>query len=174
MRQQAIAQGHINHGAKIHYKLRETLPGWFWTVASKSDSTFVFAFSDHNGTQPSRPSGTWCIGFGYNGKLTDKTNSRHIIEQFNKEVNPRANVEAYATHDWMNDPYSRGAWACWGPNAASKYLAELQQPHGRVVFASADWADGWRGFVDGAIERGQVAVRDALGLVKADQSAAKL
>jgi lysyl oxidase-like protein 2/3/4 len=84
-------------------------------------------------------------------------------------------VEAYATHDWANDPYAKGVWACWGPNAISRYLAELQQPHGRVIFANADWADGWRGFVDGAIERGQVAVRDTLNVVKGHQtSTAKL
>ncbi|KAL2808865.1 amine oxidase [Aspergillus granulosus] len=175
LRQEAIAQGHINQGAKIHYKLRETLPGWFWTGDSKGDSNFVFAFSDHNGTQPSGPSGTWCIGFGYNGKLTDKKDSQRILQQFKKDINPDINVEAYATHDWMNDPFAKGAWACWGPNATSKYLAELQQSHGRVIFANADWADGWRGFVDGAIERGQVAVRDALTLLKGNQtSMAKL
>lgn len=42
------------------------------------------------------------------------------------------------------------------------YLEELQRPHGRVIFANADWADGWRGFVDGAIERGYRAAREIL------------
>lgn len=66
----------------------------------------------------------------------------------------------------MNDPYSKGVWACWGPGGASQYLEELQKPHGRLVFASADWADGWRGFVDGAIERGQTAVREVLHMLE--------
>lgn len=70
----------------------------------------------------------------------------------------------------MNDPYAKGVWACWGPNSASKYLQELQQHHGRIVFASADWADGWRGFVDGAIEQGQTAVRETLILVEQARS----
>lgn len=85
-----------------------------------------------------------------------------MIDQFRKDIQPDADVEAYATHDWVNDPYAKGTWACWGPNSASKYLEELQRPHGRVVFASADWSDGWRGFVDGAIERGQQAVQDVI------------
>ncbi|KAL2825859.1 amine oxidase [Aspergillus pseudoustus] len=165
LRQEAITKGHINQGAKIHFKLRETLPGWFWTAES-GRSRFVFAFSDHNGTQPSGPSGTWCIGFGYNGHLTDKKDSKAIIKAFHEDINPDHTVEAYATHDWMNDPYAKGVWACWGPRCTSKYLKALQEPHGRVVFASADWADGWRGFVDGAIERGQVAVRDTLRLLE--------
>jgi lysyl oxidase-like protein 2/3/4 len=66
----------------------------------------------------------------------------------------------------MNDPYAKGVWACWGPNSASRYLQELQQHQGRIIFASADWADGWRGFVDGAIEQGQTAVRKTLELVE--------
>lgn len=45
------------------------------------------------------------------------------------------------------------------PNFATKYMAALQGPHGNVHFASADWADGWRGFIDGAIEQGSKAAR---------------
>ena len=37
---------------------------------------------------------------------------------------------------------------------ATKHLKALQEPHGRVFMASADWAQGWRGFIDGAIEQG--------------------
>ena len=66
----------------------------------------------------------------------------------------------------MNDPYSKGAWACWGPKCASRYLDTLQSTHGRVVFASADWADGWRGFIDGATEQGQTAVRNVAQMLK--------
>ncbi|KAL4802480.1 hypothetical protein BDV18DRAFT_154182 [Aspergillus unguis] len=174
LRHAAATEGHINRGAKIHFKLRETLPGWAWTSSGNSDSRYVFAFSDHNGTQSSGPSGTWCIGFGRNGELTDKTDSRHIIGEFKKSIKPDVHVEAYATHDWMNDPYAKGVWACWGPNSASRFLEELQQRQGRVVFASADWADGWRGFVDGAIEQGQTAVREVLSLLSEGESKAKI
>ncbi|KAL4902018.1 hypothetical protein BDW74DRAFT_187026 [Aspergillus multicolor] len=174
LREAAVAEGHINNGAKIHFKLRETLPGWFWTSNDSAKSSFVFAFSDHNGTKPSGPSGTWCIGFGYNGRLTDKTDSSHIIDEFKQNINPNVDVEAYATHDWMNDPYAKGVWACWGPNSASRYLEELQKSHGRIVFASADWAGGWRGFVDGAIEQGQAAVNKTVDILKNENTSAKL
>ncbi|PYH74833.1 flavin monoamine oxidase family protein [Aspergillus vadensis CBS 113365] len=174
LKKAAIAKGHINKGAKIHFKLRETLPGWFFTAHDGSDSSFVFAFSDHNGTRPTGPSGTWCIGFGYNGLLTDKKDSEHILQRFKRDVNSDVTIDAYATHDWMNDPYAKGVWACWGPNTASEYLEELQKPHGRVVFASADWADGWRGFVDGAIERGQVAVGEVLRVLEGREGRARL
>ena len=44
---------------------------------------------------------------------------------------------------------------------------ELQKAHGRVMFASADWADGWRGFIDGALESGLKAATDAAAVVQA-------
>ena len=94
------------------------------------------------------------------------------MKAFKQDINPNHNVEAYATHDWMNDPYAKGVWACWGPNSTSKYLKALQEPHGRIVFASADWAAGWRGFIDGAIEQGKVAVHHIIELLKNDLSAA--
>ena len=38
-------------------------------------------------------------------------------------------------------------------------LAELQRPEGRVVLAGSDDANGWAGFIDGAIESGLAAAR---------------
>ncbi|KAF2627105.1 amine oxidase [Macroventuria anomochaeta] len=173
LRQQAIRDGHINMGAKIHFKLASIQPGWFAFCESTPTSPYCFAFSDHNGTKTSGTDGTWCIGFGYGGHLTDKTDSKHIIAEVKKNLNPDADVQLYATHDWANDPYAKGAWSCWGPGAMSQYLAELQKPEGRLIFASADWADGWRGFVDGALERGKLAARNALEIVQ-QKSCAKL
>lgn len=153
-RQEAFRTGHITKGAKVHFKLAATEPGWFGMAAPPA--SFCFALSDHNGTG-SRSDGTWCIGFGYNGHLADPKDSTHVIEQFRQHLRPGADVQAYLTHDWVSDPYSKGTWACWGPGSTSRFLAELQKPHGLVVFASADSADGWRGFVDGALERGKKA-----------------
>jgi monoamine oxidase len=37
---------------------------------------------------------------------------------------------------------------------AEKWLPILREPVGGIHFASADWAHGWRGYVDGAMEQG--------------------
>lgn len=42
----------------------------------------------------------------------------------------------------------------------TKYQDELQSPHGNVHFASADWANGWRAAIDGALEQGFLTSRD--------------
>jgi monoamine oxidase len=44
-------------------------------------------------------------------------------------------------------------------------LAELQRPEGRVLLAGSDYADGWAGFIDGAIESGMRAGRDVHALL---------
>lgn len=38
----------------------------------------------------------------------------------------------------------------------SKYQEELQRPHGAIMFASGDWAHGWRASIDGALEQGSL------------------
>jgi lysyl oxidase-like protein 2/3/4 len=137
------------------------------------ESPWCFAFSDHNGTK-NQNDGTYCIGFGYGGHLTDPRASSEIISTFKKHLKKDADVEAYLTHDWMNDSLAKGTWSCWGPGAMSKWLTELQKPHGRVLFASADWVDGWRGFIDGAIGSGVTASVDVGRLLSREHIISKI
>ncbi|KAF9880854.1 hypothetical protein CkaCkLH20_01896 [Colletotrichum karsti] len=98
LRQDAIKAGHINKGAKIHFHLAQTDPGWFSMANGYGNSPWCFAFSDHNGTV--QKDGTFCIGFGYGSQLTDPKSSEHIISTFAKHMKPGAEVKAYLTHDW--------------------------------------------------------------------------
>ncbi|OTA53464.1 monoamine oxidase [Hypoxylon sp. EC38] len=63
-------------------------------------------------------------------------------------------VERLLFHDWNDDEFSQGTWVWLQPGMAMKYLTALRERHGNVLFASGDWAAGWRGFIDGAIEEG--------------------
>lgn len=167
LRQEAAQRGHINKGAKIHFKLSQVEPGWFGTCSARKEYPYCFAFSDHNGTKASNENdGTYCIGFGYNDHLGKKRDFDDVVGNFRKSFKPNCDVEAYLTHDWMNDPLANGVWCCWGPKAMATYLEELQRPHGNVIFASADWANGWRGFIDGAIESGSRAAQDVLNIIE--------
>jgi monoamine oxidase len=67
-------------------------------------------------------------------------------------------VDSHA-HDWTHDEFARGTWSMYRPNQVSRYLRELQRPEGRVFLATSDVADGWNGFIDGAIESGLTAAR---------------
>ena len=65
-------------------------------------------------------------------------------------------------HDWVADPYAKAGAAWYPAGFLTKYLAELQKRHGHVLMASADWASGWRSFIEGAIEQGSLAANTAM------------
>lgn len=48
----------------------------------------------------------------------------------------------------------------FSPDFSFKYLDGLRENTNNVWFASGDWALGWRGFIDGAIEEGTRAARE--------------
>ena len=50
-------------------------------------------------------------------------------------------------------------WSWYKPGQMSSSLAPLQKPEPPLFFASGDIADGWRGFIDGAIESALTSVR---------------
>ena len=81
-------------------------------------------------------------------------------------------VVAATGHNWRADEFSRGTWSVFRPGQLSGALAALQAPHGRVVFAGADIAAGWNGFIDGAIESGLRAGRSVIQLLESGRAAA--
>jgi monoamine oxidase len=48
----------------------------------------------------------------------------------------------------------------------STHLAVLQPAHGKVRFAGSDIANGWGGFIDGAIESGMDAAHTAAAALR--------
>ncbi|KLU92638.1 hypothetical protein MAPG_11583 [Magnaporthiopsis poae ATCC 64411] len=166
-RQEAIQKGHVCSVTKFHVKLASVEPPFYSAADAHSGSCYCFAFSDHNGAEGG---GTYAIGFGYGGRLNNHKDRGGIIAEFEEHMRPGAKVCAYLTHDWAADPLSNGSWACWGPGDMSKYLSALQQPHGQVAMANADWANGFRGFIDGAIEQGYLAARHVRHSLRASKS----
>lgn len=157
IQQEAIDRGHLNKGAKIHFQLAGKQTPWAAAANAYGSSAFSFTQTDHETADS-----TFCVSFGYNDRIPDSTDHEHIIAAFKQSMRPDAEVQAYLTHDWANDPYSKGTWAAWPPNAMSKYLDLLRQRNNRVYPASADWAGGYCGFIDGAIEQGARAAMDIL------------
>jgi monoamine oxidase len=86
---------------------------------------------------------------------------REAVQQVLRRFLPGVEVTSVAGWDWTADPYALGTWCTLRPGQKTRYLRELQRAEGRLVFASADWARGWRGFMDGAIEQGLSGARHA-------------
>jgi monoamine oxidase len=68
-------------------------------------------------------------------------------------------VEEVGGHHWVADEFSRGTWPVYRPQQLTRHLRVLQQREGRVVLAGSELANGWCGFIDGAIESGLTAAR---------------
>ncbi len=81
------------------------------------------------------------------------------------ELLPGLEVLGATAHDWLADERSRGTWAIHRPGWYTDHHAHMQRPEGRIVLAGSDLADGWAGFIDGAIESGLKAARKATALL---------
>jgi monoamine oxidase len=85
---------------------------------------------------------------------------------------PDAEVVATAGHDWMADGLSRATWPMMRPGQLTRNLAELQRPEDGLHLAGSEYANGWAGFVDGAIESGITTARRVASALAADAVAA--
>lgn len=93
------------------------------------------------------------IGFGYDAELCD-AGDRPTVQRQMDEIMPGYEVLDAAAHDWLSDPFSRGTWAIHRPGWYEHHHAAMQESEGRVILAGGDIANGWAGFMDGAIESG--------------------
>lgn len=75
---------------------------------------------------------------------------------------PGAQVTAVDMHDWAADPYSKGTWMVNPPGMLSRYQSGMARREGRISFAGADIAMRWIGWIEGALETGARAAREAL------------
>ncbi|KAJ3547326.1 hypothetical protein NM208_g1572 [Fusarium decemcellulare] len=69
-------------------------------------------------------------------------------------LHPEIQIQRLFGCDYFSDPFTKGGWAVHSPGFVTKYLKSLQERVGSIHFANADWADLWRGFIDGALESG--------------------
>ena len=72
---------------------------------------------------------------------------------------PGLTVLEVAGHNWVEDQHSRSTWPMHYTGYLTTSLPELQRAEGRIRLAGSDFANGWGGFIDGAIESGLDAAR---------------
>jgi pseudooxynicotine oxidase len=148
----AAAQGHTGAGTKCYIKIRQKVGNWMgqapypypislaWTDTQMDDGTLIVAFGPPKGMD---------------------INDERGVEAALRGLLPDASVEAVFGYQWEDDPFSRGTWCWYRPGMLTRYLRDLQEPSGALFFAGSDQAKGWRGFIDGAIESGFSAARQA-------------
>jgi glycine/D-amino acid oxidase-like deaminating enzyme len=105
------------------------------------------------------------LGFGLDAGLCAIDDLGWVQRELDRIV-PGYEVLDATMHDWLADEYARGTWAVHRPGWYEHHHAAMQRPEGRVVLASSDIADGWSGFIDGALESGMRAGRRAAALTR--------
>lgn len=138
-------------GTKCYIRLRRKVGNWFGQAPYPHPISLAWTDSEMDG-------GSLLVAFGP-PKGMDITDEREV-EKVLRTLLPEAEVEAVYGYQWENDPFSRGTWCWYRPNMVTTSLRELQLHDGGLFFASGDHANGWRGFIDGAIESGLAAARD--------------
>ena len=93
------------------------------------------------------------IGFGTDARCCDAGDLAAIQRQLDA-ILPGYEAVGATAHDWLADEYSRGTWAIHRPGWYEHHHAAMQRADGLIVLAGSDIADGWSGFIDGAIESG--------------------
>ncbi|KAM0258748.1 hypothetical protein ACHAPA_011068 [Fusarium lateritium] len=142
--------GQVHNGAKIHFKIgaTETRP---LSALHYSKSRIVSTLGD------GRTESNGCrhmVAFGRNNASLSTADDASSFYNEARVAFPDMPVEKVLWHNWSRDEFARGGWCMYRPDFAFRYLEALRKREGKVLFASADWALGWRGFIDGAIEEG--------------------
>jgi monoamine oxidase len=142
----AIALGQASRGIKIMLRVR----GEHLTQnAIRPGHPFGYLDSeqlDGDGTQ-------LMIGFGPDAAHCDAGDLPAVQRQLDA-ILPAYELLGATAHDWLADEFSQGTWAIHRPGWYEHHHAAMRRPEGPVLLAGSDLADGWAGFIDGAIESG--------------------
>jgi len=103
-------------------------------------------------------------GYGSDAAELDVRDKR-AVQAAVRSFMPQAEVLAVCGHDWRRDPYSLETWAVFRPGQITRGERDLRRREGSFIFAGSHTALRWTGFIDGAIESGMRAAREASALL---------
>jgi monoamine oxidase len=145
-KQAAIALGQASRGIKIMLRVRGER---VMHNAIRPGHPFGYLDSevlDGDGTQ-------LMIGFGPDAAHCDATDLPAVQRQLDA-ILPGYELLGATAHDWLADEFSQGTWAIHRPGWYEHHHAGMRRGEPGLVFAGSDLANGWAGFIDGAIESG--------------------
>jgi pseudooxynicotine oxidase len=142
----AIAAGQASRGIKVMLRVRGPAIA---LNAIRPGHPFGYLASEEVGDDGTQV----LIGFGPDAGGRDWEDLAALQRQLDA-ILPGYEALGATAHDWRADEFSRGTWAIHRPGWYEHHHAAMQAPEGRVMLAGSDLADGWAGFIDGAIESG--------------------
>lgn len=151
LRQEAIRINQSDYLTKIHAQVEGDLRG---LRGCTWPGDFLYVYGD--GFCADGKSTRITSFAGDNRGILDPLKEPERLETALQRFHPM-NIKMVIFHDWVSDPYAKSGAAWYRAGFLTKYLAELQKRHGNVLMANADWANGWRSFIEGAMEQGALA-----------------
>ncbi|KAJ4302960.1 hypothetical protein N0V90_001851 [Kalmusia sp. IMI 367209] len=149
----ASAIGNINQTIKVHAEISDKdLRSWAGIIYPHNE--LLFAIGD--GTTPAGNTHVVCFGGDHKHMHPEEDISRTkcTVENMFLPKDKKPEIERLVFHNWSKDEFAKGAWFFSPPGLLANHLDDMRARHGNVLFANSDWALGWRGFIDGAIEEG--------------------
>jgi monoamine oxidase len=134
-------------------------PGAVMTLSRSTDSPLIGSFTYKRGEKHSV-----LAGFSLEPDALERSVEewQPVLEEFI----PGVKLLSTFGHDWGGDDLSQGSWCTYRPGTVARFTDELPRQEGHLFFASGDHAQGWRGFIEGAIASGSrtaVQVAESLG-----------
>lgn len=142
----AIAARQTSSGCKVLIKARGSDRR---VDAAASGGAFVHVLTDRFFADGSQ----LLVAFGPDSHVMDDVQLPDI-QAYLDAIAPGLTVEDFRWHDWTTDARSQGTWAVHQPGWVSGHVGAFENPFGNVFFAGSDFAHGWIGHIDGAIESG--------------------
>lgn len=149
-----ISEGQASRGIKLWITVKGKVMPFVALGSAEWPLNFAQAEYDQDGN-------TILVAFGPDTARLDPTDIRQVQAAIDLLL-PDLDVLDVASHDWTSDPLSGETWPMHRTGFLTQSLGSFQQPHGRLLFAGSDYANGWGGFIDGAIESGLEAARSIL------------
>lgn len=147
----AVQRGQAGRGAKLWIKVKGQQERFVAFASAESPLNFVQAEYFDADT-------TTLVAFGPNATAVPTDDVTAAQAMLNQLV-PGLEVLEVTGHNWVADEYAGETWPMHYAGHLTECFEDLQRPDGRVFLAGADYATGWGGFIDGAIESGLTAAR---------------
>lgn len=150
VKKNAAEKGMTGSGTKIYMRIKGRHPIMYGNGTQDMPLNYLWTeYDDENQV---------LVGFGKSPKQLDVYDDDAVQAILERYI-PGAQLLESFSYDWNLDPYSKGTWCMFPPGMLSNSLEGLQRPEGNIYFAGGDIANGWRGFIDGAIETGARAAQ---------------
>ena len=154
----AIGRGHLGRAVKVWAKVAGVAVG---ILATGGGDGLEWMFTERQ----ARDGAALIVGFGVASPGSDPARPGDV-ERAVARFFPEGRLLAFDWHDWIADPFARGAWVASRLDAEADTAAATWRRAGRLAFASSDFAATGAGWFDAAALSGAEAAREIIEFLR--------